>query len=492
MINYKKRLKNLPRILGANFFLILLVGISVGLTSCDKSSVIGLGVQPVSDLLSIGTIDTATIITKTEKVDSLRTDAALLYTGDVVMGNYWDPVFGKASSSLYTQMLLSYGSPDFGQNAAIDSVVLCLVYDTLYYGKKEIVPQKINVYQMSADMLSATSYFSNDTLSTNPNPNLGDLANGFNFTAQPRDSIRLHYQVLKPQLRVPLKHSFGDIILSQQNTGNLSTNALFQSIVKGLYITTEHTSTLQVGEGNMFHFLLSDAQSRVAIFYHNVTTPVDSSLEFDLGFANVNRFSHFSHNYSTTDPNLAAQLSTHPPKQNDVSFVQSLSGVKTKIEFPYIMNWIKSGAIAINKAQLIIKVDFGAPYQFSTFTAPAQLVLFGINDDGTNYALADASEGAPYFDGVYNPILGEYSFNIARYVQEILTGRAKNNGLDLVIAGGALNPTRVVIGGGGKSSAYQMKLDVAFTKLGRVMNAATSETGVAKKMDTKQQVIIHK
>ncbi|MES2395113.1 MAG: hypothetical protein V4549_03885, partial [Bacteroidota bacterium] len=126
---------------------------------------------------------------------------------------------------------------------------------------------------------------------------------------------------------------------------------------------------------------------------------------------------------------------------------------------------VNAGAIAINKAELVIKVDVTSTYMLDTFAAPTKLVLFGINDDGTNYVLPDANEGDNYFGGTYNSTTHEYRFNIARYIQQVLTGKIKNNGLHLLAGSGAINANRVVIGGGGSSSLYRMKLNIGYTKL---------------------------
>lgn len=462
MVLYNKRISEiLPRVIGAKFFLILLVSISISITSCDESSVVGLDVQPANDLLSVDYQDTTTLITKTVSVDSLRTDETLIITADALLGIYKDPVFGITTASLYTQLRLPTNNPLFGTAPLIDSVVLSLVYDPAYYGKRQRVEQKINVYQVLEDIKGENSYYSNDTL----NVNTLDLANNYGFVPEPSKSVTILNEVLKPQLRIPLDNTFGQSILTDQPTVNLASNTAFQSFMKGLYITTEGTTGLNTSEGNILHFKMADAQSKLTLYYHNDT---EDSLKYDLSLGSVARFSNFTHDYSTgIDANLATQLSTSPPPpaQNDVVFIQSMAGVKTTIELPYLMNWINAGAIAINKAELVIKVDQTAIYQLDTFAAPTKLVLFGINDDGSNYVLPDANEGDNYFGGTYNSATHEYHFNIARYIQQVLTGKRKNNGLHLLAGSGAINANRVVIGGGGSSSLYRMKLNIGYTKL---------------------------
>ncbi|MES2591574.1 MAG: DUF4270 domain-containing protein [Bacteroidota bacterium] len=470
MIKYKSAYTALPRIFGAKLFLILLAGISISITSCDESSVIGLDVQPPNDLLNVTYIDTTTLVTKTMLVDSLRSDETIIAIANianatpgenVLLGNYTDPVFGKTTASLYTQVKLSSINPLFGTAPMVDSVVLSMAYSPAYYGKTHHVPQNVNVYQVSEDIKLTTTYFSHNTVTTFA-PD--DLAANHTFIPAPADSVKVTGQTKKPQLRVPLANTFGQLILDQQGLATLASNSAFQTFMKGFYISTEYTFTNN-SEGNIVQFRLSDSESRLTVYYHSTE---NDSLKFDMPLAGVARFSHFNHGYTSgVHPNLAAQLSSTPPSQNDVVFVQAMGGVKTRIEFPYIMDWIKAGPIAVNRAELVIKADLGSAYQPDTFAAPPRLVLFGIRDDGTNYELTDAGEGDSYYGGKYNVLTHEYRFNIGRYVQEVLTGRLKNNGLDLLVSSGVVNGSRVVLGGGGGGTAntYRMKLNIAYTNL---------------------------
>ena len=456
ILNIKRTLQFLPRVVGANFFLILLASVSISLTSCDEASVVGLDVQPVHDLLNVDYLDTTTLITKTVKVDSLRTDESLIVTADALLGIYHDPIFGKATASLFTQLRLPTNAPSFGTSPTVDSAVLSLVYDTTYYGKRQRALQTVNVYEVSDAIVITNSYYSNNTVGYFPT----DLAN-FSFIPEPTKIITVLNETPKQRLRIPLNTAFWTTIISDPT--KLTDNATFQAAMKGLYITTENTTGL-IDNGNILHFKLADVQSKLTLYYHNAS---EDSLKYDLGLGSVGRFSHFTHDYTIIpiDPSLNAQLSVSPPTQNDVVFIQGMACVKTNIELPYIMNWIKSGPIAVNKAELVVKVDLATTYQLDTFAAPTRLVLFGTNDDGTSYVLPDYSEGDSYFGGTYNSTTHEYRFNIARYIQQLLTGKRKNNALQLLASGGAISANRVVIGGGGSGSLYQMKLNISYTKL---------------------------
>ena len=182
----------------------------------------------------------------------------------------------------------------------------------------------------------------------------------------------------------------------------------------------------------------------------------------------VARFNHFTHDYTSVDPLLASQLITSPPVQNGTVFIQSMAGLKTKVEFPYLMNWIKFGPIGINKAELVIKTETSLLPAFNcdTFPPPAALVIYGIADDGvTTFKIPDYFEGATYFGGTFNYTTQQYTFNIARYIQQIVDGKRKNNGIYIVASNAAAYANRVSFGGGAASSTRQMKLNITYTNL---------------------------
>ena len=447
-MNNTKKFKILTATVAAKFFLILTTGIF--LASCNKPTDIGLDVQPPNDMLNVG-IDSTHLITKTVREDSLRTDQ-VGYTGTNLIGKYIDPVFGEATSSLYTKLVL-FSPRTFDTIPICDSVVLSLVYTGEAYPKIIKAKQTINVYQLTEEIKTETSYFSHSKIAFQAK----DLANGFSFTPNLKDSVKVKVggPKLKPQLRVRLDKAFGEEILK---SGKLATNIDFQAYLKGLYITTANTSGLMPNNGNILNFNLGE--SKVTIYHHGLKT--DSILYINLGEV---RFSHFTHPYATTAvPDINLQLNTTTQTQHDINYIQSMSGLKTRIEIPNIMDLTKHGALGINRAQLVIKVIKESLKD--SFAVPPTLILYGISDMGNAYLLPDALEGDAYFGGIYDKY--EYRFNIARYVQQILIGERKNNGLFLVSSAAVINANRVLIGGGGVGTGagnpYQMKLYITYTK----------------------------
>jgi hypothetical protein len=247
----------------------------------------------------------------------------------------------------------------------------------------------------------------------------------------------------------------------------LTNTETFQAFTKGLYITTENTPSGAAGDGNILHFKMGDGLTKVTIYYHNSNATDNDSLHYDLQLGSVARFSSFAHDYSSAFPYLVSQLSSTPPAVDTTLFVQSIAGVKVKIEMPYLKNWNDHGRIAINKAELVLKVDTtNALFQLDTFAAPTGLVLFGITP-GTfvNYVIPDAYDANEVYGGSYNATTRTYTFNIDRYVQQILNGYRENTGLYLVASGGAVNANRVVLGSAASKGYQKMKLNITYTKL---------------------------
>lgn len=448
----------------AKFFLILSVSTLISFSSCNKPTVIGLDVQPENDLIDALYQDTLTLITQTVKEDPLRTDANLVYNGVGLIGKYYDPVFGQANSAVYTQLLMFANAPTFGTNPKIDSVILSLAYTNMY-GKK-VKPRQnltLNVNQMT-EGLDITATYLSDQIKTYGQELT--VANGFVFKPRPTDSIVIYGKTkLAPALRVPLLNSFGQSILDKQNTTDLATNDNFLKFINGLYITTEKTTGIPSQEGNIVNFNMFS--SRLNIYYHNDT---DDSIQYDLSMSGM-RYMRFDHSYVPyADADLQKQLSSTPPAQNDIVYVQSMAGVKTKLKIPNLLTWGRKDFIAINKAELIIKSISTAK---DTFAIPTQLNLFGINDDGTTaYVLPDAYEGTSYFGGIFDTTNNTFRFTITRQIQQLLSGKVSNNGFFITSATGASTANRIVLGGGSavlngttNPNNYQMKLKITYTKL---------------------------
>ena len=484
MILFIKRIpKTLLQLTGAKFFLFpFAIAFLISFSSCDKSSPIGLDVQPANDLLNVGFDDTTKLITKTVRETHLRTDQGLNTTGFGLIGKYIDPVFGETEASLYTQLRQPTGIVynSFGTNPVCDSVVLSLAYAKTWYGeavsRRPIKNQKINVYEVLEDISSAVSYYS-DTL--RPNYSTRDLVQSNHlFNPDIASNVYINGVNQGPELRLPLDNMFGQTLLNNQTTGNIASDATFRNFFKGLYITATNTTGLAPGEGRILSYDLQSSSSKVEIYFHNDTSQHQANMKYAFNLSSANHFSHFDRDTVNRDLEIKRQVADTTKTNNyERVFVQSMAGLKTKITMPNLLERVKSGQVSINQAELIVKVDVSkTTYNQDSFSPPQLLYLFGIADDGSSYLISDLFEqsGTPgYYNGFYDGSIHEYHLKLSRYIQQVLDKKINNNGLYLVVPhagsyGAVVNANRVVIGGGDNTSGtnnLQMKLNITYTKL---------------------------
>jgi hypothetical protein len=421
----------------------VLAVILLGLYSCNESSIIGLDVQPDSDKVNVLFNDTSTIQAFSVKEDSVKSDENSVN----LIVSYVDPIFGYAEASVYTQVLPKTASPDFGTSPVADSIVLQLAYTNAYYGKKD--PQTFNVYEVTERFYLAPAYYSNKSFSYSPTP-LGTIT----FTPNNTDSITINNVKTAPHLRIKLSAAFANNLLS--GGANLADSTVFFNFLKGLYIQPSNPSQV-TGEGGIFAFNLLDPVSKLTLYYSNAA---DDSLSYDFVInTNCARVGHFSHNYSSASAGLQAELSDSTLGQNSF-YIQSMSGLKGKVKFPYLKNLLLNQNVIINKAEVVFKVD---QFTLDTVDPSSRLVLLAIDSLGHEIATLDQ---------LYNPTLEvyggaysnqQYTFNISRHIQFLLKGH-KDYGFYLIAAGGAVTANRVVLGGP-VNPLYKMKLNLTYTKL---------------------------
>ena len=130
-------------VLSAAFLFSLLLSISCK----KKENLLGQNSIDQNELLNSDGIDTFSLQTFSYFDDSVISDNAIFG----ILGSYNDPVFGTYRSEIYTQILLSGSSPNFGDlnDVIIDSMVLGLVYNGLY---GDVGAQTIEVYEMGEEL----------------------------------------------------------------------------------------------------------------------------------------------------------------------------------------------------------------------------------------------------------------------------------------------------------------------------------------------------
>lgn len=464
----------------AKFFLGSAALVILTMGSCKKDTNVGLNVQPGGDLLNTKVSDTTSIVTWSRADDPLKTGGGLAY---FVLGNYWDPIFGKASASVYTQFVLPGATVnvdfDLGhvnKNLSCDSLVMTLAYIPTYYGDTNTA-QTVKVFQMLDDIIVNVPHRTDSVVRCNPVP-VGVKT----FYPRPNSKIILKGNPVGTHIRIPIDKSLGQWILDQSGQLALASDANFVSFIKGFNIQSS-ANLSNPGKGAMLYLPMTDTLTKLTLYYknHNTPFPGDTTLNFSFEVnGSAARFAHFDHDYSVSDPLIQTELaaaahatpSTYPnwlpavsPGNEPIVFVSSLSGLKTKIDFPNIMNWAKKGPISINKAELTVKVMPGPPASLPTYAPIGMLALVNVDSLGQETILADNIEGTDYFGGTYDAVNNQYVFHLNRYIQQVLSGKQRNLGLYLVATSSAVAANRVVLGGGNNAAGYKMSLRLGYTQV---------------------------
>lgn len=414
------------------------------LISCNKEpDLIGLDLLPPGDKLKVGSMDTTTIVAYSVYDDTVRTDE----TRYGMIGSVYDPVFGKTTSTFYTQFKMSKDAPTFGTNPICDSLVLVLPYVSLFGDTTAL--QTFKVYELSQALFLDSVYYSNMHADYDQSSLLAQKT----FLPRINDSVVFDSTKLAPHFRLQFNTALGNRIFNA-SVIDLANNDNFIQFFKGIAITAEEENA--PGKGSLVSFNLLSANSLLRMYYHNTT---DTTI-YDFVITNsCARFNQYNHNgHSNAAPDFKAQLSGDTTLGQQKLYIQALGGTKIRLRFPYLKQWASDKKIAINDAQLIMtNADLSAP-----FTPPAKLGIRVLYKDGKVNFTVDETEGSDYFDGSYNSAKG-YRFRISRYIQQLLIPQTDDSGLYLFVPDASTTANRLVLNGTSKQLSGHLKLAIKYT-----------------------------
>ena len=389
--------------------------------------------------LLISFTDTFSLKTSVVEAARERTDVATHH----LLGVYNDPIFGVKSSAIYTNVGLA-GATDFGFNSTIDSLVLALEFEDFYGNSTSSFT--INIYELASALESETSYYS-DTYSTIQNTILGSAT----YTPGTSDST-LRVVITEPTL-------LGNI----QSTQTYANNTEFQQVFKGLCIMSADTAggvpAISQGTGAIAKFDLNSSLSKLSVHYTDTSA---TSLQEDLSInTDVKSYARFIHDYTGTD--IEKHLNNDAGKNNNCTYVSTMSGVRTKIEVPNLREITQEGNVAINKAEIIFTLKNGT--DASPDEILSSLALTGIDEDGDAIALLDDPllEGSDHYGGEYNSTTKSFAFNITKHVHQLIKSTTTDYGMYLTAKGSVTTANRIVLNSE-NSPVSKIKLEITYSK----------------------------
>ena len=387
--------------------------------SCSDSNVVGLEVQPNSDVIEIFNSDIMSeldslnptlysLSLSTSSEDSLRTDE----TSSLLLGKIskpYDPYFGDNIGAFVTQIVLSENNIDLGNNPIVDSVVFSYSYSGYYGDLSE--PINIAVNYVDLNIYKDSVYYSNYQFSTSSSGS-EDLLLDFTISSDTSTS---------PTLKMMLDNSIGQQILDLGNS-ILVDNETFQENF-GFFSFNEYSLIAN----SIIYLNPSGSNSNFTIYYHNsISDTLSLTFALDGDAARINLFNDKPLANLTLDENF--------------SYIQSMAGFRTNIEIENLDNLrLDLAGKSINHASLKFNVT-----DLDTYSPHDKLFLVRENSEGSNVFLTDfTTEGDSHFRGVLNG--DSYDFNISRYFHNLINDTSYSNKLILISSGGAINANRTII-----------------------------------------------
>jgi len=391
-------------------------------SACKKDkNVLGVDVQPGDDALNATMSETSPVYAYTKTYDSI-----LIYNDRYkFLGINKDPYFGTTDVGLYLNANIPDGKTyvSFGDDANLISSEIILTAYNLGESYVGSLSAQVNysVFPVVSTLDPKKLYYSNVKPLYDGNSVLGAYTGSI---------TTLNGKVV---LRIPIDKNFANAVLT--NPQYLYNNTAFQNTYKGFYIKASLTNDA----GMIMRFDLEDELSGFYLNYQNgapSASKTDKSFRFVFGGLNPVRFNSVKQNFQGGSNILTQQvLSGDTSRGGDGLFLKGLGVSKVKVLIPFLKNYSDSFKVSVNRAEVVFKVE-PSFYHGVGYKPPVKLCLLPIDSLGREtFALdqTNATDAARY-NGKYDETTDSYTFNIARQVQAILSGKTKNYGFYLVVA----------------------------------------------------------
>lgn len=394
--------------------------------------------------------DSLTLLTKTVREDSLKTNAL----EHNLIGVLNDPDFGTSQSNSFFQFLLPTLN-NVISNKRLDSAVLMLNYTSsiAFYGNLQN-QVTVNFYELTEKM-GTTITHSNQSYQYDNNP-IGTFSGRFN----PKDSvfIRQGKNLVKipATLKVKLSNAFASKLFNA-NSSQLSSQNNFAEFMKGI-------AAIPTGsDGAMAAFNLNSSNTKIRVYYD------DSSYSDFVFNTECKKFSQYL--ISNQNSNIVQQKQASKTQDFTSTYVQSLTGAKTQVMFPHLLSMISNPnkRIVISKAELIIRPKAGT---FSDpFTLPRRMRCLPTDLSDSIIRIDNDELYVGVYGGAFLSATNRYVFNITKYIQNIFTvyqntGQNKNKGVYVFIPTEApIAPSRIIIDAQKKIPNAGIELKIHYTEL---------------------------
>ena len=398
---------------------VVLILITLIAVSCNEDGLLGLEVQPDGQYDTITLTDSFSVRAFTLEGERQRSDEAQSY-----IGRLQSDEFGSTESALILNFSLITGNTVIELNGyTVDSVVLHLRPNEIYGVPKDEVP--IDIYRVNEVLDIEGDYYSDFSPEIGPTPAASAV---FKYPRQIKstDTIRVAGEPEPFQFRIPLDVSIGQELLSILIDQSATDTKSFQSIFNGFMIKPTEGGMSADATGAIYSLALLTGESGIRLYVSNGTDSEVLKYPINSQCARVNQYQH---DYLGS---LAETYLNDSKDNDDILFVQGLSGLRSEIHIPGLYNFGKMNNTAIAKAVLQFQLS---DKQHSELGNSFRLFLLDLDADNSESLTLDYVYSPNRSGGRYDEETNGYEFDITRHVQRIVDaariGEDLNYGLRL-------------------------------------------------------------
>ncbi len=399
----------------------------------------------VDSRMKLELIDSFSIKVSTYKLDSVSTVKGFR----ILHGRYVDPIFGVVTARGFFE--LKCERYNIEEEAVLDSVVLNLAYDKIFYNDTTLA-KTIQVHQISQNVRpnsnSITFYNTSDLQVSN-------LLGSRTFT--PTTS--------KVSLKISLDHPILNTIFEQLKNGQINNQSDLTNIFKGMRISP--------GNADNNSITSFKAQNSYTRFYYSLPDEPNEIFTFDLNFNDLESNKYFTQitsertgtNLANLEPQETEFASTTTQNQ---SYMQSGIGIVTKVSFPNfrssVFNLNRDGYLLKSELKIRLEEEYISEHRFP----PDSLMLYVIDQNNNFLFTINEPSGKPVvgFISKTSPDISEYylTINVNPFLIKLLENdQYLNYSLALIPFDFNVSTSRLVLNGE-KHSNFPAKVNVTYLR----------------------------
>ena len=385
--------------------------------SCTKQDEFTIGKDFIESQTRLLVVDTFRVDLSTILLDSVRSSASQV----MLAGNYSDGFFGSVKCESYFD--LAYETfRDLEERAVYDSAAIVLPYSGFVYGDT-LSPMTLHAHVLTEKI----STYNDGYLYT---------TSSFDYETEPRGSITFYPSPATSSdsaVFIPV-NELGEELFNKINEKDpdVTSEEWFLDYLKGFLITSgSDINNAVIG------FDAAEGKVALKIYYHlRLEDPVKKELTVKMGLSNK-QFNHIDLDLSGTplDNILASGNRKNSAFTGNKAFMQGLTGLMAKVQFPSLQDIFLATDWKILKAELIIEPE---KFSFEQFSLPEKLYIYetdrvsrinAILRDENDNSLSSLKDGnnSPLaailqYDEMY-PEEIRYTFNITSYLIRELSGK---------------------------------------------------------------------